>query len=99
MEHALYRSTVPGIDTGRFPRQATSAIYEQPLAAGDEYAVDLDAERVGNSSITYTWTVSGPAGVCVRGEHTVVHVGEQGAPLWVPDAMRSGLRTPGRDGV
>jgi acyl-CoA thioester hydrolase len=90
-EHGLYRSVDPQIDVGRFPRRATSAVYEQALAAGDEYLVELAAERVGNSSITYTWTVSGPAGVCVRGEHTVVHVDEQGAPARVPDAIRAQL--------
>lgn len=96
-EHGLYRSVDPQIDVGRFPRRATSAVYEQPLAAGDEYTLDLDVERVGNSSITYTWTVSGPAGVCVRGTHTVVHVDEQGTPRSVPEALRAQLIA--REGV
>ncbi|MDN5796421.1 MAG: hypothetical protein L0H79_11805 [Intrasporangium sp.] len=90
-EHALYRSVDPQIDIGRFPRRATSAVYEQPLAAGDEYTVELDVERVGTSSIAYAWTVSGATGVCVRGKHTVVHVDQQGMAARLPDAIRAQL--------
>ena len=95
-EHALYRSLDPGIDIGRFPRRMTSATYEQPLAAGDEFAVELAAERVGNSSISYAWTVSGIRGVCARGAHTVVHLDEHGVPARIPDALRQrlGAATP-----
>ena len=94
-EHGLYRSVDPRIDVSRFPRRATSAIYEQALAAGDEFTVELEAERVGNSSIAYAWTVSGSTGVCVRGKHTVVHVDEQGVPANVPDVIRARLGAEG----
>ncbi|MFI8092141.1 acyl-CoA thioesterase [Streptomyces sp. NPDC086080] len=90
-EHAFHRSVLPGIDIGRFPRRATSATYERPLTAGDTYTVDLGLDRIGNSSITYAWTVTGPAGVCVRGEHTVVHVDADGRPAPVPGALRERL--------
>lgn len=90
-EHALYRSVIPSIDIGRFPRRMTSASYESPLVAGDEYTVELDVEHIGNSSIAYTWVVCGPVGVCVRGKHTVVHVDRTGSPAPVPDALRERL--------
>ncbi|MFJ6561204.1 acyl-CoA thioesterase [Streptomyces sp. NPDC091412] len=90
-EHALYRSVLPDIDIGRFPRRATAASYHRPLTAGDEYTVGLEVEHVGNSSITYTWTVTGPAGVCVRGEHTAVHVDADGRPAPVPQVLRERL--------
>lgn len=90
-EHALYRSIVPDIDVGPFPRLMTSASFEKPLFAGDEYTVELDVDHIGNSSITYTWVVTGPEGVCVRGNHTAVHVDETGRPSPVPEKLREGL--------
>ncbi|MEU6523920.1 thioesterase family protein [Streptomyces sp. NPDC046924] len=90
-EHAFYRSVLPDVDIGRFPRRSTSATYERPLTAGDAYTVNLELDRIGNSSITYTWTVTGPAGVCVRGAHAVVHVDATGRPAPVPGALRDHL--------
>src|SRR5690606_6779642 len=90
---AFYRSVLPDVDIGSFPRRATAAAYPRPFVAGDAYTVGLDVERVGTSSITYTWVVIGPAGVCVRGEHTVVHVGADGRPAPVPPALRERLAT------
>jgi len=84
---------LPDVDIRSFPRRATAATYHQPLVAGDAYTVGLDVARVGTSSITYTWVVIGPAGVCVRGEHTVVHVGADGRPAPVPPALRERLAT------
>ena len=90
-EHALYRSVDAAIDVGRFPRRATSALYEQPLVAGDPYAVELEVDRVGNTSISYAWTVTGPTGVAARGNHSVVHVDGSGVPTSIPDALRHRL--------
>lgn len=90
-EHELYRSIAPGIDAGRFPRRSASASYERPLVAGDEYVVELDAGEVGTTSITYSWRVLSPDGVAARGNHTVVHLGEDGRPAPVPDTIRSRL--------
>lgn len=90
-EHALYRSVIPDIDISRFPRRATAATYDKPLAAGDEYTVELDAERVGTTSITYAWRVLGPDGCCVQGSHTVVHLDTAGRPAAIPDALRERL--------
>jgi len=90
-EHAAYRAAVPGIDIGRFPRRAVTADYEQPLAAGDDHTVELAVERLGNSSISYRWRVIGPAGVCVTGSHTVIHVDGTGTPAAVPAPIRAAL--------
>lgn len=90
-EHALYRSLVPGVEVGRFPRRAVSATYERPLLAGDEYTIELDVEKVGRTSIAYAWRIVGPDGVCVTGGHTVVHVDVTGRPAEVPQDLRAGL--------
>lgn len=90
-EHELYRAAVPDIDIGRFPRRAVTASFQGPLAAGDNYRVELDVERIGNSSIDYRWRVFGPSGCCVEGSHTVVHLHADGTPAPVPDELRSWL--------
>jgi len=81
---------IGGLDLGRFPRRATSAADEKPLAAGDAYTVELDAERIGTTSATYAWVIGGPAGICARGSHAV-HVDETGRPAPFPDALRERL--------
>jgi hypothetical protein len=88
--YAVYRSVIGGLDLGRFPRRATSAADEKPLAAGDAYTVELDAERIGTTSATYAWVIGGPAGICARGSHAV-HVDETGRPAPFPDALRERL--------
>ncbi|MGP6177691.1 acyl-CoA thioesterase [Microbacterium sp. A196] len=92
-EHALYRSVISDVDIARFPRRATSATYEKPLVAGDEYVMHLDVDRLGNSSITYSWTVTAAGDVCVRGTHTVVHVDDAGRAAPVPIALRLRLES------
>jgi acyl-CoA thioesterase FadM len=90
-EHAFYRSALPGIEIGRFPRRSASASYELPLQAGDTYAVELDVGHIGCSSITYRWRVLGPRGVSVTGGHTVVHIDEDGRPSPVPQALHAAV--------
>ena len=89
VEHEAYRAA--GLDPGRFPRRAVSSSYTRSLRAGDPYTVDLDVERVGSTSITYRWRVLSDDAVCVEGEHTVVHVDDDGRPAPVPDSLRAVL--------
>lgn len=88
-EHTLYRDA--GLDVGSFPRRAVSATYQAPLVAGDRYQVSLSVDRVGTSSVSYAWTVRGPAGVAVSGSHTAVHVDATGRPAPVPTGLRERL--------
>ncbi len=78
-EHELYRRIGPdGFES--LPRRATAAAYEQALTAGDPIRVELAVDRVGTTSVTYSWEVHGPAGVAVTGSYTVVHVDGSGRP-------------------
>jgi acyl-CoA thioesterase FadM len=49
-------------------------------------------ERVGTSSITYSWEIRRLDGeVCIRGRHTAVHVDADGRPAPLSQEMRSAL--------
>lgn len=79
----------------RFPRRAVQAVFDRPLMEGDEYAVELEVEKLGTTSITYAWRILKGADVAVRGSHTVVHTDGSGTPSPVPDALRAALTGPG----
>lgn len=73
------------------PRRAVEAEYLQVLRFEDEIEVELRAERVGRTSITYAWEIRRDGQLCVRGRHTAVHVGPEGRPAPVPDEVRRAL--------
>ncbi|UVS81488.1 MULTISPECIES: acyl-CoA thioesterase [Actinokineospora] len=88
-EHALVRAA--GFDPGAFPRRAVSSSYRKPLRAGDVYTVDIGVDRIGSTSITYSWRVVSGGAVHAEGSHTVVHLDGSGVPTPVPDALRAAL--------
>lgn len=96
-EHDLYRSV--GVPADRFPRRAIRASFERPLMDGDEYVVELEVEKLGNTSIGYAWRILKGADVAAIGAHTVIHVDESGRPSPVPDALRAVLNGLVRDAV
>jgi acyl-CoA thioesterase FadM len=85
-EHTLLRSL--DLPVTSFPRRAVSATYERPLVDGQEYVVELDVERLGTTSITWSWRVLTDGELAVTGSHTVVHLDGSGRPAPVPDALR-----------
>ncbi len=91
-EHALCRSV--GVDPSRFPRRAVESRYDRPLRAGERFVVDLRAANVGRTSVTYAWTVHLDGEVAVAGSHTCSHLGDDGRPTPVPDALREVLAQP-----
>ena len=75
---------------GDYPRRAVEAEYLAVLRFEDEFELELSAEHVGTSSITYGWEVRRGGDVCIRGRHTAVHVGADGRPAPLsPDARRA----------
>lgn len=90
-EHQLCRSLDPSISVGAFPRKEIHSTFQRPLRAGQDYRVDIRPERIGLTSITYIWTVVSEDRVCVEGGHTVVHLGLDGRPAALPEALRTGL--------
>jgi acyl-CoA thioesterase FadM len=89
-ETALLRSL--GLLNGwaDYPRRAVEAEYLAVLRFEDEFELELVAEHVGTSSITYTWEIRRGGDVCIRGRHTVVHVDKEGRPAPLsPEARRA----------
>jgi acyl-CoA thioester hydrolase len=90
-EHALLRRlglTPPGNADG-FPRRHVEATYHRPLRFADEFDLELAAERVGRTSITYAWRVVRDGQVYVEGRTVTVHVDGDGIPAPVPEALRN----------
>ena len=90
-ETALCRGLGLLEDWGDFPRRAVEAEYLEVLRFEDEIEVELHPERVGRTSVTYTWEIRRDGELCVRGRHTVVHVDGEGRPAPLPTAMRRRL--------
>lgn len=89
VEHEILGAA--GIGPSGFPRRAVNSSYLRSLRAGDPYTVDLVVERIGKTSISYSYQVLSEDAVCVEGSYTVVHVDEAGRPTPVPDTVRAAL--------
>jgi YbgC/YbaW family acyl-CoA thioester hydrolase len=76
---------------GAFPRRQVEAEYLKVLRFEDEIEVRLRVERVGRTSVTYTWTISKDGEPHVTGRHTVVNVGGDGRPAPLSDDARAAL--------
>jgi acyl-CoA thioester hydrolase len=74
-----------------YPRRRVEADFRSVLRFEDEVAVEIRADRIGTTSITWTWQISRAGEVCVDGRHTVVHVGADGRPAPLPDEVRDRL--------
>ncbi|MBA2296104.1 MAG: acyl-CoA thioesterase [Actinobacteria bacterium] len=86
-ETSLFRTLgIP--DQGSYPRRAVEAEYLAVLVFEDELEIELTPERLGTTSITYTWTIHRDGELCVRGRHTVVRVDNEGRPTELDDDAR-----------
>ena len=91
-ETGLMRSLGLLEDWADYPRRAVEAEYLAVLRFEDEFEVELAAEKVGTSSITYGWEIRRPGGeVCIRGRHTAVNVNADGRPAPLSAKVRSAL--------
>ena len=60
----------------------------------DEFELRLHVERVGSTSVGWSWSVVCDEATCIEGRHTTVHVGEDGAPEPVRPELRTLLADP-----
>jgi acyl-CoA thioester hydrolase len=90
-ETALLRSLGLLVEWADYPRRAVEAEYLAVLRFEDEFELELAAERVGTSSITYGWVIRRDGDVCIRGRHTVVHVDADGRPAPLSAQARRAL--------
>ena len=90
-ETALLRSLGLLVDWADYPRRAVEVEYLAVLRFEDEFELELGAEHVGTSSITYGWEIRRDDEVCIRGRHTVVRVDAEGRPAPLTAEARRAL--------
>jgi len=78
-------------DWGGYPRRRVEADYLSVLRFEDEIELVLAPERVGDTSITWAWTIERAGERCVEGRHTVVHVDGDGRAAPLPPEVRAAL--------
>jgi acyl-CoA thioester hydrolase len=76
---------------GNYPRRHVEVDYLKVLVFEDEVEVRLRVDRVGSTSITYGWEIAKDGEPYVRGNHTVVHVDDEGRAAELPEAVRAAL--------
>ncbi len=74
-----------------YPRRHVEAEYLRVLVFDDELEIHLVAERVGTTSITWSWELTRSGELCVRGRHTIVHVDAEGRPSPLAERVRAAL--------
>ena len=78
-------------DWGDYPRRRVEADYHRVLRFDDEVDVRIRPERLGRTSITWSWEITRGDEVCVDGRHVVVHVDEGGRSARLPTSLREAL--------
>ena len=76
---------------GQYPRRRVEAEFHKVLVFEDEIEAQIRVERVGRTSITYTWAISKDGEPYVEGRHTVVHVDGDGRPEPFSAEVRTAL--------
>jgi acyl-CoA thioester hydrolase len=76
---------------GHYPRRRVEAEFHKVLVFEDEIEAQIRVERVGRTSITYTWTISKEGEPYIEGRHTVVHVDGDGRPERLSAEVRTAL--------
>ena len=93
-ETALLRSLGLLDGWADYPRRQVQAEYLAVLRFEDEFELELAPEHVGTSSVRYGWEIRRDGDVCIRGNHTVVHVDAEGRPSPLSAEARSALAGP-----
>jgi YbgC/YbaW family acyl-CoA thioester hydrolase len=93
-ETALLRSLGLLDDWADYPRRQVEAEYLSVLRFEDEFELELAAEHVGTTSVTYGWEIRRDGDICIRGRHTVVHVDSEGRPAPLSAEARQALAGP-----
>ena len=78
-------------DWADYPRRRVEADYLAVLRFDDDVEVAIAPERLGRTSITWSWEIARDGERCVTGRHTVVHVDSGGRPAPLPARVRERL--------
>jgi acyl-CoA thioesterase FadM len=74
-----------------YPRRRVEADYLAVLRFEDEVDVRISPERVGDTSVTWAWSIERDGETCIAGRLVVVHVAPDGRPEPLPEAVRQAL--------
>ena len=73
---------------GSMPRAHVSVDFRRPLRFWDEAEVTLSVEALGDSSITYAFTIRAGDDLAAEGRVVAVYIGDDARPRTWPDAYR-----------
>jgi acyl-CoA thioester hydrolase len=77
--------------SGNWPRRHVEAEFLRALVFEDKVEVRLRVERIGTTSLTFTWDVVHEGEVAIAGRHTVVQVGADGRAAPLTEEVRTAL--------
>lgn len=94
-EHELFASIGenPLSGTTGWPRVNFTVDFRSPLTFKDPFQIQLTLNRLGNSSITWGFTILSDDRLIAEGEMTSVQVGKDRKPLPVSDTLRTKIET------
>jgi acyl-CoA thioesterase FadM len=76
-------------DTGR--AHDVQATYRAALRFDDEFELALDVDKVGKTSVRYTWQIRSHGLLAIEGRHSAVYVGDGEHPAPLPAELRGQL--------
>jgi YbgC/YbaW family acyl-CoA thioester hydrolase len=76
---------------GDYPRRHVEAEFLKVLRFEDEIEVTIRVDRVGDTSISYVWTIAKDGEAHITGRHTVVNVDRDGRPEPLAESVRAAL--------
>jgi acyl-CoA thioester hydrolase len=89
-EHDLLRSLGHRFHGG-FPRVDVQATYRDVLRFDDEFDLALGVDKVGKTSVSYTWQIRSHGLLAIEGRHSAVYVGDGEHPEPLPAELRAQL--------
>jgi acyl-CoA thioester hydrolase len=78
-------------DWGDYPRRSVEAEFHAQPRFDDELEVRIGLDRLGQTSITWTWEISRAEELCAEGRYSVVHVDAADKPERIPLEVRATL--------
>ncbi|MFD2157579.1 acyl-CoA thioesterase [Rubritalea tangerina] len=92
-EHAAMLSigVAPASESGGFPKVHVECDYRSPLRFGDVASIEMVIEKVGESSVTWTFSITLDGKLVATGKVITVYVTSMGAGSVIPDVYREAL--------
>jgi acyl-CoA thioester hydrolase len=89
-EHDLLRSLGHSFHDG-FPRVDVQASYRAALRFDDDFELSLGVDKVGRTSVSYTWQIRSHGLLAIQGRHSAVYAGDGERPERLPAQLRGQL--------